>query len=78
MIMAYDWVTVYCPVCKKRLGEKHKQTLSSFICGEEGCSKTKHFFLGDAKRPHKSTPWHAYYDKKNQCGKPCCADREKG
>jgi len=73
--MTTDWVTVYCPVCKKLLGQKDRSSLTSFTCQEEGCSKTKHFFYpGDTKKPRRSMPQYQYYHDKKQCGKPCCED----
>lgn len=68
-----DWVVIFCPVCKRRLGDKKRGTFGSFECKTDGCSKTKHFFFpGQIKRPGKSVPWHSYVEKKSKCGKFCC------
>lgn len=71
MTYPYDdnWVSVYCPVCEERLGQKRKGELASFECPTEGCSKTKHYFYpGEIKRPGKSVPWHSYHKDKGTCG----------
>ena len=68
-----DYVTVHCPVCKKKLGAKHKDEIKGLECKTEGCSQTKHYFYpGQIKRPGKSIPWASYYEEKSRCGKPCC------
>jgi len=68
-----DWVAVYCPVCKLKLGIKKKTEIKSFICETPLCSKTEHtFYPGKTKRPGKSQPWASYYDSKKRCGKACC------
>jgi len=75
--MASDWVTVHCPVCKERLGEKVKGLLESFECQTEGCSKTKHYFYpGETQRPGKSTPWFSYHEEKNNCKCVNCQARK--
>lgn len=72
-----DWVTVYCPVCNERLGQKKRDEIDSFECPTDGCSKTEHWFYpGQIKRPGRSVPWSSYYKKKKGCGCGTCAPPE--